>query len=562
MLALLSLFAPAADACGGFACDNARPVMQAAERILFAVDEANEEVEAHVQITYTGESQDFAWIVPVAGEPEIFLSTDALFSALYFPTNPNYTLTTVELGECRSSDRGVSLAGGSDAVLAPSSATADSGGVNVISTQNVGPYSTTILEADSTAALLDWLDEFGYDVPANFGPVLAPYVASGQNFVALRLLPGNTSGDIAPLGMRYAGTKPSIPIQLTSIAAVPDTRLEVYVVGRDRAVPESYLHVVPNDMAYDYFRQTVTYPDIITRAADEAGGRAFATDWTGSTELMRDVLYSDSMFAESDLAAATDIFAWMDVILSGGFLQGGGYYYYATFDVNLANALRTVLPLPPSLAADGLTEAMFWTNLRYYEDSFDASAIDLAAATAAVQDGFVEPRRHANALFADNPHMSRLTSSLDADEMTVDPTFVFNADMPQEVDINHPATLSYHCEDGQERDRAYREIEFPDGTAVDLPSEDWFSDEHITEYEYLSDLAALNAAVIEQTGAEGEPEVFTDNRPVLAGLADDLNASFADMFMGGCGCDGSGVNGAATPLLAGAAALLARRRRR
>ncbi len=559
MIAWMLLAATDANACGGFACDNARPVMQAAERILFAVDQEKAEVEAHVQITYTGDSEDFAWIVPVTGEPEIFLSTDALFTSLYFPTNPNYTLTTVDLGDCAADNRLTMQEDTAAPVMAPSSP----GGVTVLASEAVGPYSVTVIAADSSAALMDWLGTEGYDIPANFEPVLAPYVTSGQNFIALKLLPGNTSGDLAPLGMRYPGTQPSIPIQLTSIAAVPDTRLEVYVVGPNRAVPESYLHVVPNDMAYDYFGQTVVYDDIITRAADEAGGQAFATDWAGSTSLMRDVLYNDTMFDEAGLAAAPDAFAWMDVILGGGFLsqQGGGYYsYYTTFDVNLANVLRTVLPVPALLAVEGVTESMFWTNLRYYEASFEASAFDLEAATAAVDTGFVEPRRHANALFRNHNQMSRLTSSLDAAEMTVDPTFVFNADMEQIVDLNHPATLTYHCENGESREHAYRDIAFPDGTTVDLPSEDWFNDEGITEYEYLSDLAALSSAVIEKTGATGEPETWTDNRETLAGIADGLNADFAEMFLSGCGgCNGGPAS--ASPLLIGLAAIVARRRR-
>ena len=71
--------------------------------------------------------------------------------------------------------------------------------------------------------------------------------------------------------------------------------------------------------------------------------------------------------------------------------------------------------------------------------------------------------------------------------------------MPQSVTIDHPAVLTYHCEDGEFRDEAYREITYPQGVSVDLPSEDWFSDEGLTEYEYLSELSALNAAVIEIT---------------------------------------------------------------
>ncbi len=563
MLTLIALLSPSADACGGFACSNSAPVMQAAERILFAVDEEVGEVEAHVQITFTGESTDFGWIVPVAGIPELFLSTDDLFSTIYFPTNPTYTLTVKELGDCRSDVMFESAGTASDADSSPSSPAAEDGGVNVLASGNVGPYSTVVLEADSSAALLGWLAENDFDVPANLDPVLAPYLASGQNFLALRLKPGNTSGDIAPLGMRYAGDKPSIPIQLTSVAAVPDTRLEVYVLGRDRAVPESYLHVQPNDMAYDYFTQTVLYPDIITKAADEAGGHAFATDFTGSTVLLRDALYSDGMFAEDELAAANDVFEWMSTILSGGFVTGSGYYYYLTFDINLANAIRTVLPLPADLAADGVSETMFWSNLPYYTDSFDAAAFDVAAATSAVDAGFLEPRRHANALFEAHDRITRLTSSLDAIEMTVDPTFVFNTDMPQNVVVGHEATLLYHCENEEVRDEALRNIVYPGEISVNLPPEEWFQDQGITEYEYLADLAAFNASVIEQTGETGQASLLTDNRPALAEIVDGLNASFDAEFGtggGGCGCNGTGSP--AVPLLAAAAALLATRRRR
>ena len=74
----IALFGPApALACGGFFCNPAAPVLQAAERIVFAIDRDAGEVEMHVQITYTGPSEDFAWIVPVPRAPEIGLSTSA-----------------------------------------------------------------------------------------------------------------------------------------------------------------------------------------------------------------------------------------------------------------------------------------------------------------------------------------------------------------------------------------------------------------------------------------------------------------------------------------------------
>ena len=84
----LALFAPAtAYACGGFFCQNA-PMDQSAERIVFAIDEDTGTVDTHVQIFYQGTAEQFAWVVPAPAEPELFLSTDALFQQLQWQTAP------------------------------------------------------------------------------------------------------------------------------------------------------------------------------------------------------------------------------------------------------------------------------------------------------------------------------------------------------------------------------------------------------------------------------------------------------------------------------------------
>ena len=82
MLSLLLLMTTPADACGGFFCDNAQPVLQNAERIVFGIEDGGN-VEMHVQIAYEGPSEDFAWIVPTPAEPELFVTTSALFTQLW-----------------------------------------------------------------------------------------------------------------------------------------------------------------------------------------------------------------------------------------------------------------------------------------------------------------------------------------------------------------------------------------------------------------------------------------------------------------------------------------------
>jgi hypothetical protein len=80
MIALLS--SSVALACGGFFCNAENRVDQSAERIVFSHDAATDTIETHVQITYQGEAEDFAWIVPVPAPPEVFPSSHALFTAL------------------------------------------------------------------------------------------------------------------------------------------------------------------------------------------------------------------------------------------------------------------------------------------------------------------------------------------------------------------------------------------------------------------------------------------------------------------------------------------------
>ena len=82
---LLLALVPRADACGGMFCNAAQPVEQAAERIVFAWAEDEEcpdgLVTVEVQISYVGDAADFGWVVPVPDVPELFASTDVLFTA-------------------------------------------------------------------------------------------------------------------------------------------------------------------------------------------------------------------------------------------------------------------------------------------------------------------------------------------------------------------------------------------------------------------------------------------------------------------------------------------------
>lgn len=79
--------------------------------------------------------------------------------------------------------------------------------IEVVSEGQVGPYETVVLQAGNEEALLDYLQDAGYDLPDSLDAVLAPYVGADAHFVAHKLASNRDVGDITPLGLRYAATR-------------------------------------------------------------------------------------------------------------------------------------------------------------------------------------------------------------------------------------------------------------------------------------------------------------------------------------------------------------------
>jgi MYXO-CTERM domain-containing protein len=533
---LLALLSQPAAACGGFACDQLVPVLQSAERIVFGLHEDTGEVEMHVQITYEGEASAFAWVVPVPAAPEVFLTSGALFNQLAVRTAPTFQLLRREEGSCR--DR-LSLSFGSEHSInsgefgAPMSA---GGGVVVEAEAQVGPYDTVTLQATSVQALLGWLADNDYALPPGSDGVIAPYVADGAHFLALKLAKDKDTGDLAPLALRYRASKPMVPVQLTSVSATPDMRMEVYAFADTRVVPESYLHVRINDAAVDWWGFGQNYPDVITEAADEAGGHAFATDYYGEVDLVGDLILEDR-FDEAALRASADPIEWVERLRSA----------LPVFPPELALVLEDQLGLEPGQGVG------FWNCPPCGDPAAFVGTAD--EATDDLLEQVIGPVRQAQVLLDTFPRLSRMTSSLDAVEMTVDPVFVANPDMAEPFVANlRQAELVYECGNGRDDFHVPRRLVLKDGREIELPSEQWFSRNGTTELEYIEELGDQKAQIIEQTGATGQPRIIADYTEDLFELVRLHNA------LVGCGCDSGGASGPGA--LVGLLGLVVLRRRR
>jgi hypothetical protein len=532
-------------ACGGFFCQSPQqPVDQAAERILFSTHPSDGTVEMSVQVTYTGTASEFAWVLPVPQEPVIGTTVDDVFLNLSQATFPRWNLTYVTEGTCYQPPN---LFPSKNFTGAMEDSADGEGGVTVVANGSVGPYDTTTLQATDSAELLDWLQTNGYNIPDSVGTALAPYVADGSFFVALKLKKGADTGDLVPVTLTWASADLTIPLQLTAIAAQPDLRLQPYVLGPARAVPSNYLHVQVNELAIDWLQAGANYPAVITDAANEAGGQAFATDYASTTGALGDLFWSPGKYnprALDGLENAQDV---MNAMVNGSIPISSGTVPF--IKETLSAAINGTLD--DMLAQNGITEVQLFQCLGCYPGT-DGWKIDGTALANSLATVWVPAMQHAQDELESSAWLTRLTSSISADEMTLDPQFVTNPDLPA-VDNQHNATLVTECGNRAHTfAKAPKKLVLSDGRELYLPDD---VVNGTTPYaDYAGEVAATASDRIEQTSASGPATLMVDNRAAIDAAVDALNAQQ------GCACDTRGGPVGLGGLVAGL--LIALRRRR
>lgn len=469
LICALSLLPAPALACGGFFCSLAQPVDQSAERILFAVED--EEVTAHIQISYQGPAEEFSWVLPLPAVPEVGVGTEQLFTALHQITDPTFTVDWQPSPSCDLTGAcGCDFRSGfgDDSIQAASApADEDGDGVQVLAEGAVGPYDFKVVAAGDGGALFNWLNENDYDQPDSAAPIIEHYVGLDMVFLALKLQKDAAAGDIRPVTLKYAAPSLAcIPLRLTSIAAQPDMPIYAWVLGGARAIPTNFFHAVLNARAYPWLRcarQTgatplcgvwyegpgidcrQAYVDLVTRAADTAGGRAFVTEYAGSTEGARERVYAEGMVNTEGLRETTDAAEFM-----GGLMA---YGYNRRFGADTRALLLQHIPLP--VAGEGVPEECTEQRSFYTQWGFDRCrdhmpadwTFDPNALVDGIEERIIKPLQEAQALVDAYPYMTRLFTTLSADEMTRDPFFSFNPDLP-DVSNEHRISATMHCASG------------------------------------------------------------------------------------------------------------------
>ncbi len=546
------------EACGGTFCDGGpqpMPVDQSGENILFVRD--GDYIEAHIQIQYQGEAQNFGWVIPLQSLPEFSVGSEPLFQALLAGSVPTYFVQTMP-DDCNVDNNGGfppgdgnSSAGG-DGEGGTGGAGDDGGdGPQILLQETVGAYEITVLQGGTAAEVITWLDDNGYQQDPEAEPILQAYLDEGHLFGAVKLTGGVGIDEIHPIVLRFLGDEPCIPLRLTRIAAVEDMDVRSFFLGAARTVPQNYRHVLINEVKIDWTQGNLAanYKDIITKAVDaeEASGRAFVTEYAGSSDTVpRGGVYSSAW--SSPAFEAIDPINVIDELTRQNL-------FFCDFDFGngcsathplIQPILDEFLPVPAGVDSDA-----FYECLSCYQDQIDLDVWSGPGFAQALEDRVVAPGQHAQSLLISNPYLTRMYTTISPGEMTQDPMFHENPELP-EVTATHNGVQRILCNG----DSVYI---LPDGRQVYLPAGAPWPD-------FDSEPAWTMPAdeEVQEVMSAGAPLVLVNHTQEIddalaaynlaqgwAGGGDDGSGSGAtgEDSAGGCGCRSPGGQGSAGGLM-------------
>jgi hypothetical protein len=272
-----------AQACGGCFSPPRQVTVVTDHRMAFSVSQ--EQTVLWDQIEYSGQPQDFAWVLPVNPGAQVQLSNDAFFAALDALTAP---VITGPAANCGGGGGGFACAGGLGGSASADTPLAGSGGgVQVLSQGVVGPYDAVTLHSTDPTALSDWLVANGYDIPDAIRPVIDAYVAGGFDFIALRLAPGQGVSAMQPVRVVSPGAGLTLPLRMVAAGVGDQVGLTLYVIGEGRYEAQNFPDAVFDDskLVWLHLQATSNYEPLAEQIMQGDNGRTWLTEFSGPESL-------------------------------------------------------------------------------------------------------------------------------------------------------------------------------------------------------------------------------------------------------------------------------------
>jgi hypothetical protein len=514
--------APLAAASGAFFAQRDAPIRQVGEQVLFVAN-ADGTTTAVIQAEYEGPAAEFAWLLPVAGMPIALTVTDSVpFERLARVTAPRFPMDVREKGSCKSTAGVTVIDPETGLVPRPARQGDDEVVVSVAGSGIVDVFEWTVISVDPSTedragAAIEWLVAAGFEVPEQTAPLLEPYLANGMQLLALRLQKRSEAGAIRPIQVIYPGT-PALPISLTALAGNEAMGVLVYMLGSARAVPLNYPSLELNLAKLDWFEPALDYRDLVTSAVREAGGRGFVTELAQPTRALRSVgLDGERVVEDAAAEAATLLRLRGQTYGDSQALLDEVIQHYASFQ-----GFRTAVEAGVSSISERRSVAAYLDcALRYERDRAEALRTGSALGPGACQmpasievsgevvfreleARIVKPLQDLQSLFDSSAWLTRLYMTVSLADMTVDPMFGFNPQLPA-VSNAQTARLHVECAPDRYYFQAPTRIELPDGGVLRSIGGSW--------PEAASALPAN--VVIRQHGTTGQGSVLQDNTAAI-----------------------------------------------
>jgi hypothetical protein len=245
-------------ACGGCFAPQGNPSVVNAHRMALLVSPRGSVLWDQIQ--YSGAPEDFVWVLPVSGTPEVQIADNGFFEALTGITRITMTAPAPPRTSCPNpcDPYNLDFGFGGGAAVAFSDAGASS--VQVFHEGVVGPYETVTIGSEDPGALVAWLQERRYQIDDSIMPTIAYYVGLGMNFVALRLAPNAGVDLMQPVRVPLPGLALTIPLRMVAAGVGTTVDLELFVFAESRMQTANF----PNA---EVDRAAITY-DWATRAFD------------------------------------------------------------------------------------------------------------------------------------------------------------------------------------------------------------------------------------------------------------------------------------------------------
>lgn len=461
-----------ARAFGGVWSASGEALEQTAEQLIL-IDNPDGAVTAIIQLTLDGPAQELTWLVPVPAQPNVGFASNTLFQRLLALTAPQHWVEVTDTCSARRGDAGL----GEGLAGAPEQSPARAK-ISERETLRPEAFTTLDLAADS-GDLAAELTQKGYPVSERLNRELAPYVASGAHWLALKLKKPAGSVIVRPLMIAFAAEQLAIPLRASAGAARADMPLQLWVFGRSHAIPTNYQTLVINDALFDWqsaekFRAGTSpangagsfgpivpalsnYEEVVTQAANAArAGQGFFVEYSAPASHVRDVLWSE--LDESDaqrIKQQSDGFEALQIALQS----------YRNWD-GLRAVVKASTQLPQSQGAslDALLENP--AALR------GKVMVDNARFQELLEREVLAPVRDAALLLRGTPYMTQLYTTLSADEMTLDPTFDYNLGLALVSNVRIAKQIMI-CEPHARSEAAQWRVELPQGGAVYGSGMDW-----------------------------------------------------------------------------------------